>query len=290
MLSLRIISKTEEYSNFFKFELLSDYGLYMVLVNNANQDLIRIKPLCDQFDIKLGAFKDKLAEFANKGLITVESEAINESIILNVEILPEMREEQSVNYLFTLLNNLFYLSEAQIKQIIEVSTVNGDINHEYLKVSVLNAVTRLNLPNKMDDFTINTTEDALYFFKTVAPHEIFNSWNCHISNRDYSFIYEEGVEQNSPVELINLAIDYTIKTNIYNSFNADFAKKNLSTWRNNNISTAEEALEYIKRKKEESLVNKTKGAYNEPTWNKVEINEENLISAKELEMLLNGQK
>ncbi len=285
MVELTVSGETNtvvDYQQFTKDE----YFIYLILQNHNQRNSLILKPFCDYFNYTIADLKQFLSDLKQRKLINYDVMAKSSGIEIAVELLKTSVNLE--NNLLNQLNDIYYFTSEQIKTIEEQVIVDNQFKFEYFKAITLNIVNKNQLEIKNQSFTINSEEDAIEFFNSAAPHEIFASWNINLTNKDKIFVFETIFEQRHPKSLVNLIIDYTIKTNMYHAFNQEFAYRNLRLWQENDIKDVKSALKFIRGQKERIHNLKMKGKYEEPTWEKVDIDEEKVVSVEELEALLNG--
>lgn len=285
MVELTVSGETNtvvDYQQFTKDE----YFIYLILQNHNQRNSLILKPFCDYFNYTIADLKQFLSDLKQRKLINYDVMAKSNGIEIAVELLKTSVNLE--NNLLNQLNDIYYFTSEQIKTIEEQVIVDNQFKFEYFKAITLNIVNKNQLEIKNQSFTINSEEDAIEFFNSAAPHEIFASWNINLTNKDKIFVFETIFEQRHPKSLVNLIIDYTIKTNMYHAFNQEFAYRNLRLWQENDIKDVKSALKFIRGQKERIHNLKMKGKYEEPTWEKVDIDEEKVVSVEELEALLNG--
>ncbi len=272
----------KDYHQFSKDE----YFIYLMLQTQNKNSALMLKPFCDYFNYTIGDVKLILNKFKKQGLISYNVGVNESNIAVTVELLAT--ENVMEDDLLIQLKDVFNFTDEQIKTIGEQVVIDGQFKFEYFKAISLNILNKNQMQINHQSFVINSETDAITFFNEAAPHEIFASWQIDLTNKDKIFIFETIFEMKHPKCLVNLVIDYTIKTNMYHAFNQEFAIRNLRLWQKNNIKTVPEALKFIRSQKERMHNLKMKGKYEEPTWEKIDIDEEKVVSVAELEELLNG--
>lgn len=286
MVEVKVLKGENSHLNFRNFKSKDEYFIYLFFQNHLDEAPIQIKSFCDMFAMDMGHVKEIISELKKRGILKFNTIAKEGSIQLNIEF------ENQENETFTmpieeLLSETYYFSPEIIRTIVEQLKLRNKFSVEHLKPIVLNILNKRNLKVKFDGYQINSPEDTIYFLKNFAPHEIFGSWNIDMTNADKIFVFENIFENHIPKEVVNLVIDYTIKTNMYHSFNSDFAQKNLNMWQNNKLETVEDTLEFIRMQKEKVHEKKMQGNYEEPIWEKVNSSDDDIVSIDELEKLLN---
>ncbi len=285
MVELTVTGDTKTNVDYQQFNK-SEYFIYLMLKDQNQKSSLMLKPFCDYFNYTIGDIKLILNKFKANGIINYDVVANSKGVEIAVELVKA--ENSHENELLSQLHDVFYFTDAQVKTIEEQVIVDKQFKFEYFKAITLNLINKNQLTIHNQSFAINSESDAIEFFNVAAPHEIFASWNITMTNKDKLFIFETIFEQRHPKCLVNLIIDYTIKTNLYHAFNQEFANRNLRLWQENNIKDVKEALQFIRSQKERIHNLKMKGKYEEPTWEKVEIDEDKVVSVEELEALLNG--
>ncbi len=286
MVELKVIGQERQSINFTQFKTMEEYFMYLFLQDLFGKSPISIKQFCDNFNLKIADVKEMISRFEQQDYIKYETIVKPKQIVLQVELL-EVTDSKVYTGYENLLANVYYFSDDLIKTISEKMARENNQSIDYLKTIILQILKRKKLKVKFENLQIDSQEDSLYFLKNFAPHEIFASWNLDMTDADRLFIFENIFERSVSKELVNLAIDYTIKTNVYHAFNSDFAQKNINQWLNNEFTTVEEALDYIRKSKERAHEQKMQGKYVAPEWDDIDLNDDDIISAAELEKLLN---
>ncbi len=286
MVELKVVGQERHLIKFDEFKTMEEYFIYLFLQEIYNRESVSLKNFCDNFNLKLPDVKEIISRFAQQDILKYQTIVNPKQIILEVELM-EKAVSKSYSGYEELLNSVYYFPEALIATISEKMNTANDHSVEYLKNMVLQILKRKSLKVKFENLQIDSAEDSLYFLKNFAPHEIFASWNLDMTDADNVFIFENIFEKSVSKELVNLAIDYTIKTNLYHAFNSDFAQKNINQWINEEFVEVEEALNYIREQKERAHAEKMKGNYVAPSWDDVSVKDDDIISAEELEKLLN---
>lgn len=286
MVELKVVSQEHQSLSFTQFKTMEEYFIYLFLQNITNKNCVSIKQFCDNFNLKIADIKEIINRFKQQEILNYSTLVEEKHIVLEIELLEKKQVKSNLEF-ENKLANVYYFPEELIKTISEKMQAEKNDSVEYLKTIVLQILKRKKLKVKFENLQIDSQEDSLYFLRNFAPHEIFASWNLDMTDADRIFIFENIFERSASKELVNLAIDYTIKTNLYHSFNSDFAQKNINQWLNNDFTKVEEALNYIREKKEKAHEDKMKGNYVTPEWDEIELKDDDIISAAELEKLLN---
>ncbi len=286
MVELKVIGQEHKSLSFMQFKTLEEYFVYLFLQDLFQNEKVSIKQFCDNFNLKIADIKQVISRFEQREILTYKTIVGEKHVVLEVELL-EKQANNNYNDIEKKLSNVYYFADELIKTISDKMKHDNNYTIDYLKIIIMQILKKKKLVVKFENLQIDSQEDSLYFLKNFAPHEIFASWNLDMTEADRLFIFENIFEKNVSKELVNLAIDYTIKTNLYHSFNSDFAQKNINAWLNSEFTTVEQALDFIRDRKEREHEAKMSGNYVEPTWGKVEISENDIVSVDELERLLN---
>jgi len=281
MISVRIYGNRET-KNIYKMRNLRKIGLLYILLESCNGNEVDNVELKSKFGIEISEVKNLLIEAQELNVVKVDTQMIDGQIVLNVEFIAEVFEVND----FTVLTDAFGVSKPQITELVNISMVDGQINYDTLGANLISLFNRIQMPIMIKNAVINSQNDLVHYLDSAYVQDIFNSWNTSPSSNDYLFLYELLIVEKMDKGVVNLLIDYVIKTNTYNNFNIAFAKKVSSTWKNKNITSITAGIVFLN---EMNTIIKTKrenGKYQAPTFEEVKIDEDVLPSDLEMKEII----
>ncbi len=276
MILLRVVG--EEINLPTNISDLQELGFYYILSNSCNASSIELETLMPLFNLDEGVVKEYLKKFKTLGLINYSSSFVDTNIIIDIEMLNTNQSQNSIDP----LSSIFGFNDDVIKNLIELSKRNDELDLELLKRNTLTMIQRGGLATHNFTTELNSIEEVVAYLKEVYPHELFDENNVFISIKDHALIFDLVFEYNMNKEVINTLIDFTLKSTEYGNFNHNFVMRVAMDWNKNNITTVSGALDRIKAFKQNART-KSNG-YFEP-----EFMESNLGSEEvNLEELINN--
>ncbi|MGL5021145.1 MAG: DnaD domain protein [Mycoplasmatales bacterium] len=281
MISIRVYGKKNS-KLIYKIKSLKKIGFLYVLLESCNEDVITAKFLFDNFNIDITTIKEIIIEAQELNIIKYTSEIVDSKIILGVEFLSQIIEEIEIN---TLVDS-FGVSRQQLKELENMSMIENKIDNELFFNNFIILTKRIDLPRMVNNFSINSQKDLIIYLQTAYIQDIFASWKSKPNAKDLEFIFKLLVVEKMDKSVVNLLIDYSIKTNTYNSFNINFASKVAATWQNKNINNVEEGIKFLSEVKEIIASKKMKSRYVAPEFDEVFVDANILPTDLEIEDII----
>ncbi len=281
MIRVRIYGKRET-KNIYKMRDLRKIGLLYVLLESCNGNEVDNVELKNKFGIEISEVKHLLIEAQQLNVLKVETQMVDSQILLNVEFISENLETNG----FDVLTDAFGVSKHQISELVNISAVDGQVNYDTLGANLISLFNRIQMPVMIKNAVINSQSDLVHYLDSAYIQDIFNSWNTKPSSNDYLFLYELLVVDKMEKGVVNLLVDYVIKTNTYNNFNIAFAKKVSSTWKNKNITSIASGITFLNEMNTIMKNKRENGKYQAPLFEEVAINVDILPSDLEMREII----
>lgn len=281
MISVRIYGNRVT-ENIYKLRDLRKIGLLYVLLESCNGNEVDNVELKSKFGIEITEVKNLLIEAQELNILKVDTEMVNGQIVLNVEFLTDVPEFNG----FDILTDAFGVSKMQVDELINISLVNGQLNYDTLGANLISLFNRIQMPVMIKNAVINSQSDLVHYLDSAYVQDIFNSWNTQATSNDYLFLYELLVVEKMEKGVVNLLVDYVIKTNTYNNFNVAFAKKVSSTWKNKNITSVTSGIAFLNEMNTMMKAKRENGKYQAPLFEEVQVDEDILPSDLEMREII----
>lgn len=115
---------------------------------------------------------------------------------------------------------------------------------------------------------IESKEDMINYLTVVTPIDLMYINGISITDYHFKELLEIFKNYQTNLPLINLCLDYSISTSMYNNLNFKYVNQILATWSKKQILTLEQGFEFLEEVKR---VKENKGnKFNEPEYKKPE--------------------
>ncbi|MGL4590043.1 MAG: DnaD domain protein [Mycoplasmatales bacterium] len=243
---------------------ISEFGYYALICEYLNQPELPFTDFAERANLTLGEFKEMLLEFEKRELLKYQLKTTDGMINFTV-FLSEITT-QTEYYLHKDMSNVgavFKLSPL-LEQQLKTELQTHKITEQQYKYRLCQIAFRDYENEFSNKIVINSEEDYLHYLQTFDPLEIICLNQIELKIEIFEEVFELIETKRYDVTLINLAIDYAITSSIYNNLNFKFVNILLSDWQKAKINTVNEAVLYIREKKE--LLNKEKSSYVDPQY------------------------
>ncbi len=285
MILIRCIGESDQ-TIFNKNTTLEELGIYYLLEQKINTQPFKLEQILDKYNINSNSFKKKITNLEKVGVLNLNSEMINNDVILTIKMLsiknePIKNNEQVNNNLI----DLFGLTDLQYKEIIKLSTRFEKLDLALKKTNTIIMLDRMELKQHHFNGNINTKTELYNYLREIYPHELFWEYNIYLSKTDLEVLYELSEEIQLSKEVINTIVDFTLKTTKYGNFNHNFVKKIAYDWKKKEITSIEQAMNQIQEFMNYSKNKNSK--YEEPKFEKSNLAQsDNLVL--DIEELINN--
>lgn len=183
--------------------------------------------------------------------------------------------------------DVFGLEPGVFNKIYRAAVIDDLFDEEFFLLSLHKKLGSFLIPqSKTDNFVLNDKNDLFNYLQTVYPQEMIVNANGKLSNSNIDFLIKCIYKYSFSRDIINMIIDYTITSNEYHNFNQNFALKLAFNWHKKGFTSLDECYDYIKISKNNISSKNNDSKYQAPTWEVVDDEKMETLSAEELKKLL----